>query len=360
MSSSVPFDPLEFLEQAVAIPSHDGVDDMRTYLIETLEQSDHDVDVDDAGNVLSSRGHSGPTVVLNTHIDTVAPHVPPRQEGNRLYGRGACDAKGSLAAFIAAFLAVEPTVGRVMLAVTPDEEATSNGAAALCDLLEAAAVIVGEPTDLDICHAARGRFEGIIDIRGRRAHAAEPDSGVNAIHGAGRVLTALETFDNRPGATPIHSELGAPTLTPTLIVGGDASNQVPARCQVTIDRRSVPPETATSFATALDDYLAETVPTVDATYCHADRETPFLDAFRTDPTSGPVTALRDAGAGRVRPFTAATEAAYFAQLAPTVVFGPGALRDDNGPVAHADREYIDLTAVTDAATILTRALSTMV
>ncbi|MFH5797666.1 M20 family metallopeptidase [Haladaptatus sp. CMAA 1911] len=365
----VDFDPVSFLETAVQTPSHESVDEMRTLLAETLESEGVEATVDDAGNVLAERigDEDGPHIVLNTHIDTVPPHVPFARDGGWIRGRGSCDAKGPLAALLDAFLAVEPNRGRVTLAVTPDEETDSTGAAAL-DFLSSNGgsdegetppdgVIVGEPTGLDVCNAARGRFQGTVTIRGENAHAAHPEAGVNAIRGLTPVLTALSTFDSDRE----HPELGAPTLTPTTVSGGTATNQIPANCSFVIDRRSVPPEGAEEFRRSLESHLRDAVSgSVEVDVSLAERETPFLEAFDTPADSRLVRTLRDASGGDVRPFGAATEASYFAAVAPTVVFGPGVLSDDDGAVAHGPREYVDVGEVRAAADAVERTLRTFV
>lgn len=345
------FDPIDFLEKAVEIPSDEGVGEMREFLSETL--ADHGVEprIDGAGNVIASRGEGSPHTLLNTHIDTVSPHIPFERDGEAIRGRGSCDAKGPLAAMLAAFLACEPE-GRVTLAITPDEETLSRGAYALSLVFDRC--IVGEPTNLDVCTAAKGRFQGTLSVRGENAHAAEPETGHNAVTDAGRVLLALEGFDADAEA---HPQLGRPTLTPTLIEGGSATNQVPADCRITLDRRSVPPETTESFAEALAAHLEERVPGVEADFRFTERETPFLEAFETEPDESVAEALQTAGAGEVRPFTAATEASYFANEAPTVVFGPGVLADAEGAVAHGDREYVRVEQVRRAGEVLGDALA---
>ena len=351
------FDPVDFLGDAVAIPSHEDVDEMRSFLCETLREHDVEPTVDDAGNVTATRvgDPDGPHLVLNTHIDTVAPHVPPSRDGDTLSGRGSCDAKGPLAAILAALFDCDPEAGRVTLVVTPDEEIYSTGAAALVPELDldperGDAVIVGEPTGLDVCTAAKGRFEGRLKIRGESAHAAEPESGTNAISITACAIEALPGFDNRPEGLDPHPDLGAPTLTPTVIDGGDSTNQVAGACEVVLDRRSVPPETADEYVTGLDSYLRERLGS-GVSFELTDRKTPFLEAFETDADSDVVRAFEDLDCA-ARPFTAATEASYFAQRAPTVVFGPGVLADDEGPVAHAEREYVRLPEVERAAETL--------
>ncbi|AZH25589.1 M20 family metallopeptidase [Haloplanus aerogenes] len=371
-AASSAFDPIDFLDSAVRIQSHEDVTEMRDVLVETL--SDHGVDplVDDAGNTLATKGSGSPHVVLNTHIDTVSPHVPYDREDGVIHGRGSCDAKGPLAAILSAFLAFDADAhdGRLTLAITPDEEVYSTGAAAL-DLTTlsgvsdptADAYIVGEPTGLDVCTAAKGRFEGTIDLSGRNAHAAEPESGVNAVAAAEGALEAIRTFD---ADRDPHPDLGPATLTPTVIEGGEATNQVPADCAITVDRRSVPPESADGFRAGLETAVDDATPeSVGVDFELTERPTPFLEAFATDADEPVVRHLAaaaervtDGAAGTVRPFTAATEASYFAP-APTVVFGPGVLADDAGPVAHADREYVRVAEVERAATALSDALSAL-
>ncbi len=347
------FDPIEFLERAVQTPSHESVGEMRALLTETLESNGVEATVDDAGNVLAERvgTEDGPHVVLNTHIDTVPPHVPFSREGDRILGRGSCDAKGPLSALLAAFFAIEPERGRVTLAITPDEETDSAGASALN--LAGDAVIVGEPTGLDACNAARGRFQATVTLRGANAHAANPEEGVNAIAGLAPVLSALETFDSETG----HPELGSPTLTPTTVEGGTATNQIPADCSFVVDRRSVPPEGAEEFRRSLENHLQEAAPAeVEVIVSMAERDTPFLEAFETPADSTLVRTLRDASGGEIRPFGAATEASYFAQTAPTVVFGPGVLANEEGAVAHGPREYVNENEVVTASDVVTETL----
>lgn len=351
------YDPIDFLERAVQTPSHEVVDEMRSLLVEELDAGGVDVSVDEAGNTIASCGAGGTHVVLNTHIDTVTPHVSFGREHGIITGRGSCDAKGPLAAMLGAFLGSESD-GKVTLAVTPDEETASTGAAAL--ELESDYVIVGEPTGLDVCNAARGRFEGTIHIMGENAHAAEPDAGRNAIRAAGEVIGLLESFDvdHGPG---VHDSLGRPLLTPTVIEGGNATNQIPDSCSIVFDRRSVPPETAEGFRGSLESFLGSRVPAgIGVEVELAARETPFLEAFETDSESTLVKCLSDESPGVVRPFGAATEASYFAaDGTPTVVFGPGVLADDEGPVAHSDREYVEAAEVTRASEILVSVINTL-
>jgi len=366
------FDPVDFLDRAVPIASHEDVEPMTEFLVETLAAHGVAADVDDVGNVVASRGSAaadaddaddpdGTHLVLNTHLDTVSPHVPHERTDDEIRGRGACDAKGPLAAMVAAFLAVDPGDGRITLAVTPDEETDSTGAATLD--LGADLYVVGEPTGLDVCHAGKGRYQGTATLRGSAAHAAEPESGTNAVAALEGALAAVRTFDD--GRDP-HPELGSPTLTPTVVAGGDSANQVAAECRLTLDRRPLPDETAEEFSAALTAALREAVPPdVEVSFDLVDRPAPFLGSYETPETHPLVETLAAAvadvrpEAGAVRPFGAACEASFFAP-APVVVFGPGVLADDEGGVAHADREYVRVDDVRAAARALTATVDALV
>jgi acetylornithine deacetylase/succinyl-diaminopimelate desuccinylase len=370
------FDALAFHERAVQTPSHESVDEMRELLVGTLADAGAEPVVDEAGTVLATRtgaghergdravdgdDHEGDHLVLNTHVDTVPPHVPfaEREDGAVVEGRGACDAKGPLAALVSAFLGADVTTGRLTLAVTPDEEVSQTGAAHLAGRLTANGFVVGEPTDLAACNAARGQFEGTVTIQGTSAHAGTPAEGDNAIRAMAPVLQAMETYDQERGPDE-HESLGRATLTPTVVAGGEVPNQVPAECRVTFDRRTIPPERAEGFRADLETHLSQWVPEGMGLRVDLEqREAPYLEAFATDPEDPLVGALAAASGGPVRPFGAATEASLFAPHAPTVVFGPGVLADDEGAVAHSDREYVRRGDVTTAARAVETTVSTV-
>jgi len=360
----VSYDIEAFHREAVETASHESVEEMRNLLVETLREADLGPSVDEDGNVLASKGavseDAGRHLVLNTHVDTVPPHLPYERDGDTVRGRGACDAKGPLAALLEAFLTVDPTEDRLTLAVTPDEETTQTGAAALAPRLDADGYIVGEPTDLDVCVAARGQFEGEVVLRGESGHASDPADGANAIRAAAPVLQAMESYDETHGPGS-HEQLGAPTLTQTLIEGGEAANQIPGECRITFDRRSVPPEDTDEFLTTLQSHIEGWL--TDAFEVTVDLARPGMphpSAFATDPDAELVRTLADASGGEIRPFGAATEASYFAADAPTVVFGPGVLADEEGPVAHSDREYVRVPDVEAAASAVRDAVETLV
>tara|TARA_Y100000817_G_scaffold244686_1_gene196657 strand:+ start:645 stop:1718 length:1074 start_codon:yes stop_codon:yes gene_type:complete len=350
------FDIVSFLEQSVQIPSHDDVDEMRTFLVDTLTSHGFEPSVDSAGNTITTRGTGSPHIVLNTHIDTVPPYLPFHSDSDMVYGRGACDAKGPLAAFVYAFIHSNPS-GKLTLAITPDEELTSRGANALHFDDVPDAFIVGEPTNLEICNASKGRFEANIVIKGENAHAAESHLTNNVIDVCVSILAALKTFDKeQPPGT--ETPLGSPLLTPTIIKSGNSSNQIPSTCEITVDRRSVPPESADSFKLSLESHLKNHIPDwATLSISLSERETPFLGPFFTSEDSNLVKCFQQISGTKTRPFTAASEASYFSSIAPTVIFGPGVLTDSTGAVAHSSREYVTIAEVKKAAHILTDVIS---
>jgi acetylornithine deacetylase len=355
---------VSFLREAVAIDSTEDVEPMRRFLVETLEAAELPVAVDPAGTVCAHRGSADASthLLLNTHLDTVPPHIPPRwdPQTETLHGRGSADAKGPLAAMVDAFCTARlPADARVTLAVTTDEEADSRGAAAL-DVGQTMA-IVGEPTDLTLATAARGRFVATVRLEGTAGHAATPAECVNPAEAVGPAVSAIHAMDADGPTDPL---LGAPIATVTQISAGGPANQVPAVVELTVDRRSIPPETATAFEHQLQGAVTAAVPqAVAVSTSLAARPTPFLEAFRTPSSARVVRLLRDAAdAVGVDPeltaFDAATEASYFAAT-PVVVFGPGRLADAAGPIAHADREYVHTPAVETAAAMLRQTIESL-
>jgi acetylornithine deacetylase len=194
----------------------------------------------------------GLTVCLCSHLDTVPPTAawtrPPHEvtvEGGRVYGLGSNDAKASVAAMIAAYLRTRDRADgtRVLLALTAEEEVGGTGAEALVPELARRgltpdAVIVGEPTGLDIAIAQKGLLVLELVARGQSCHAAHGRAlaATNAIHALARDLVALSSVS--PG--PAHPDLGPVTVEPTVIQGGAARNMVPDEASCVLDVRVNP------------------------------------------------------------------------------------------------------------------------
>lgn len=204
---------------------------------------------------LSGAGSDG-HLVLSGHMDVVPLGTAPWRhapfggvvEGGRLYGRGAADMKGNVAAMAVALAALARAGFRpradLILAVTAAEEADGSGAVAVVEsgvLAGSAYLVVGEFTGLDVYIAHKGYCVMYITAHGRAGHSALPHLGVNAVAYMAQAVTALQAnpFSYTPNAV-----LGQPTVSVTTIQGGDKINLIPDRCTVGVNMRTVLGQTA--------------------------------------------------------------------------------------------------------------------
>jgi acetylornithine deacetylase len=188
-------------------------------------------------NVLATTGEA-PRVVLSTHMDTVPPHIAASENEELIYGRGACDAKGIIAAQITAAEQLRAEgVNAVGLLFTVDEEAGSDGArianahpsASECEYL-----INGEPTDNKLASATKGSLRLTLTATGRSAHSAYPEQGESAIE---KLLDVLQ--DIRRCQWPSDPLLGETTCNIGVISGGTRANVIPAAASAVLQLRLV-------------------------------------------------------------------------------------------------------------------------
>lgn len=219
-------------------------------------------------------GRSPEAVILEAHTDTVSvegmqiPPFDPRAENGRIYGRGACDDKASLAAMAQALVdvAYDGVPERTcILAATCDEEYRFSGILAFVSdpgviglshqALSGAWGCVGEPTGLDVVVAHKGAFRWRVRTRGRAAHSSEPQRGENAIYRMTSLLAAMQRYAADLERRPQHPLVGGPTFSVGVIRGGSAVNVVPDRCEVLVDRRLIPGEDGAAAEAELRQYL---------------------------------------------------------------------------------------------------------
>ncbi|MGA2064664.1 MAG: M20 family metallopeptidase [Thermoguttaceae bacterium] len=348
------------------------------------------------GDVPPDRG--GRIVLLDAHQDTVPvegmtiePFRPERREG-RLYGRGACDDKGGLAAILAAVarLAADrpPGLPTILVACTVNEEYGFSGAKQLADLwtekgdrsnLRQApggraptegwsrgkldlspfsarkpdAAVALEPTGLDVVVAHKGVIRWQCHARGRAAHSSQPEAGRNAIYLMARTVTALERLAAALPGGPAHPLCGPATLSVGTIHGGTSVNTVPDRCTIEIDYRLPPGQDPQAARNGLIASLAQQADLAGG----LEHAPPYMEGLPlSDELSGPlaerlaavVTAVAG-GCGRTGVPYASNAAFYAAVGVPTVVFGPGSLHQ-----AHTADEWIPLDELYQAAEVLYR------
>ncbi|WP_168168623.1 M20 family metallopeptidase [Methanopyrus sp. SNP6] len=263
-------DPIELLKDAVATPSVTGEEhEMVRLLTEVLDEHGVPYEVDDMGNVLAG-DLSG--LILNAHLDTVPPGdgwevtdpFDPTIRNGKLYGRGAADCKGGLAAATAAVVQGHYEEVPIGLLATVGEESSSeedNGALHVCRTreLEARAGIVCEPTDGQVHVGDRGRITLRVTVRGRSAHASTPEMGKNPIEAATRVVEELSkmrpTEYRLPGIGIVRSD-----LTVTGIETDGPSNVIPEQCEMTVDYRTVPGESAEEVKRRVERAAKRAVP----------------------------------------------------------------------------------------------------
>jgi acetylornithine deacetylase len=225
-------------------------------------------------NVFAVRGDGPDTLLLNSHTDTVpaSPEwtIDPHEgalSGGRVRGLGANDAKGPLAALVCAFRRARvPPGGRLVLAATCDEETGGEGLGTLRPSLPPlSASIIGEPTALEVCSCQRGLLRLRLKARGRRAHAARPWQGENAIEKAARDVGRLAALP-----LPTHPLLGPATAQVTMIRGGVRTNVVPPECVLEVDARTLPEldnrallERVTSLVESEVELVSERIAPVD-------------------------------------------------------------------------------------------------
>jgi succinyl-diaminopimelate desuccinylase len=208
-------------------------------------------DVNGRPAIVAAVGDGPRTLVLSAHVDVVPGHrdqFSPRRDNGRLYGRGAYDMKGALAAMLSALADLgdspERLAGmRVMLLIAADEEsdAESLHAKATARLADAGNLgefaICGEPTDLQIGVQAKGALVVRFEVRGRAAHGSTPWLGENA------VLKAIDLY-HRIALLPFASErselFDGPSVSLGRIAGGEAVNAVPDSCWMDVDIRHLP------------------------------------------------------------------------------------------------------------------------
>jgi acetylornithine deacetylase len=325
----MPIDPVTLAEDLCAIDSTSGREgEVVAWLERRLEAEGwrvRRIPVTEGRDCLFAEGARAAEVVLSTHLDTVPPYIAPRREGERLLGRGTCDAKGIAAAMVAAADQLRAESVPVGLLFVVGEETTHDGAHAAnlaqADVAPRCRVLVnGEPTESALGVGTKGALRFVLRTEGRAAHSAYPQLGRSAIDQLVDLLAELRTVE-----LPHDAVLGATTINVGGLAGGVADNVVAPWAEARCMARLVTP--AAVLRERLDAWIGDraaltygvTIPPVHLG---------TVAGFRTD-----VVAY-------------ATDVPALDRWGTPYLFGPGSIH-----VAHTDDEYVDvaeLRAAVDA------------
>lgn len=321
-------------------------------------------------SVALGRG-AGKTLLLNAHTDTMpaglgwsrSPFSAGVEDG-WLYGRGACDAKGGLAAMVEALIAVATAEaqlrGRVILDAVMDEEGGAAGTrAAVAKGRRADWAIVAEPTELAVARVSKGQLDVTLTVRGLSAHGATPDEGRSAIADAAALVASFEVEHLRLKAAP-HPLLGPATYNVGTIGGGVQASIVASECRLEVDRRILPGSTVEEATAEIDALIAAVAAARPGLEVRRDvtLAIPPVEVPESSPVCAAlVDALRRLGApGAVAGLRATSDAAWLAAAGiEAVVFGPGSLS-----LAHRPDERVRLAEVELAARVLASTIVALV
>jgi acetylornithine deacetylase len=328
------------------VPGAPGEAELAAFVAAWLRGAGLEVEVEEAApgrpNVIGvARGSGGGrTLMLNAHLDTVgvAGMDDPFGgvvDGGRVYGRGAYDMKGSLAASMlaAARCAGLGLRGDVVLTAVADEEVGSAGTERVVRARRADAAIVTEPTEERLTVAHKGFVGFAVDVAGRAAHGSRPDLGVDAIARMGPVLVRLGELADRLLAGRPHALLGTGSVHGSLIEGGQEYSSYPASCRLVGERRTVPGETVERVEAEVAALLGD----VEGSWELLMARPPFETSVEAEIAR---LVARHAGGPEI------VGAPYWAESAlldaagiPTVLFGPC------GEGAHAEVEWVDVASL---------------
>jgi acetylornithine deacetylase len=282
----------------------------------------------------------------------------PRKKHGRIYGRGACDTKGSVAAMLSAVLELAGRKQRlanteiIFLGLVDEETGQGGSRRFAASGIKADLAIVGEPTKLQVVTAHKGNLWLQLETQGRAAHGSCPELGRNAVHEMARIVDVLETKYAAQLRKRRHPLLGAATVNVGTINGGVQANIVPAHCSITIDRRTIPGETDAGVWRELrqllqKNHLRATLASTKGAPCLPMETNPKLPLVREF--------MRSAGQAKATGVMYFCDASVLAQGGiPSVVFGPGDIAQ-----AHTADEWISLDSLEQGKQMLVNYLSSL-
>jgi acetylornithine deacetylase len=341
------------------VPGAPGEREIADLVANDLRRSGLDVSIEpvvdgrpNVVGVLEGRA-KGRTLMFCGHTDTVGvagmrdPFTPIERDG-RLYGRGAQDMKGGVAAMMSAAATIAQRgglpSGRLIVAAVVDEEHSSIGADALVTKWRADAAVVTEPTDLAIAVGHKGFAWVEVTVDGKAAHGSRPAEGQDAILRLGRVLGKLEALDRALQARPPHPLVGTGSLHASFVSGGRELSSYPDRATLQMERRILPSEPESSAVEEVRVIL-DALTREDATFrgsATAVFSRPAYEIPHDDDLPARLAAAltRAGGAPRITGASFWTDAAVLGHAGiPSILFGPG------GAGLHSTEEYVNVADV---------------
>lgn len=315
------------------------------------------------------KGHGdGPTILLAGHMDTVgvagyaAPFEPALKDG-RIYGRGSCDMKAGLAAYLEVARILQSSgqelSGDVIIAGVIDEEHAMRGSVDFgINGPKADCAIVAEPTQLALCPAHKGQILMTLRTSGVSAHSSMPDAGVNAIYHMADVLGALQDYARELSQRAADPFCGVPSFSVGVIRGGDNACSVPDFCEIDIDRRTIPGEKFAGVMAELNAVMKGVQSSrteLNYHFCTPSLNLPPLDTAQDAPVMRALQTACTQMLGHpsvVQVFPGSTDAPNF--NCPTVICGAGDLAQ-----CHSLNEYIAVEQIVDAVKIYVSAIKTL-
>ena len=322
-------------------------------------------------NLVAEIGQGARAIILNSHVDTVPPGDPalwqtdpltPTEKDGRIYGRGAEDAKGCLAAMVVAFETLaarreQLPVRVVLMAVGAEERGGLGTKMEVARGIRADAAIVGESTLLEPKLAHKGVLRLEVEVKGKAAHASDPEAGVNAVVAMAPVISALDRLAAEV-RTRQERHTGRASLAISTIAGGVALNVIPASCVISIDRRVLPTETDGQAREEIVRTVNDALPRgLGAT---AEVRTVRFVAPSATPEGAPIVRAAEQAASellgkpvRASGFTATCDMTYLVNGGgiPSVILGP-----DSIGLAHQVDECMSIEEMTRAVTLYLRTI----